>query len=151
MQSAIENNPMPHTPANPDYESFVRAQFNDASFIQSLGIELVDLGPGWIDSRLTIRPDHMQQDGFVHAGVIATLADHSGGMAAGTLCEAGKKVLTVEYKINLLRPGIGQTLRCRSEVLKPGRTITVCESEVFAQTADAEKFIAKASVTLALV
>lgn len=138
-------------PQNPDYESFVRAQFNDASFIQSLGIELVDLGPGWIDSRLTVRPDHMQQDGFVHAGVVATLADHSGGMAAGTLCEADKKVLTVEYKINLLRPGVGESLRCRSEVLKPGRTITVCESEVFAVNSVEEKLIAKATVTLALV
>ena len=136
---------------NPEYKAFVERQFNDAAFIQELGITLEGVGPGWIDSGLVLRPAHCQQDGFVHAGVIATLADHSGGMAAGTLCAAEKKVLTVEYKINLLRPGIGQRLRCRCEVLKAGNTITVSESEVFAVNDGTEKLIAKATVTLALV
>lgn len=139
------------SPQNQDYKAFVERQFYDAAFIQELGIELKGVGPGWIDSGVELKPAHNQQDGYVHAGVIATLADHSGGMAAGTLCVAGKKVLTVEYKINLLRPGIGERLRCRSEVLKPGRTITVCESEVFAIQGEDEKLIAKATVTLALV
>ena len=139
------------TPVNPDFEAFVKRQFYDAAFIQELGIELDGIGPGWIDSSIVLRPAHNQQDGFVHAGVIATLADHSGGMAAGTLCAGGRKVLTVEYKINLLRPGIGERLRCRSEVLKAGKTITVSESEVFATADGVEKLIAKATATLALV
>ncbi|MFP6582243.1 MAG: PaaI family thioesterase [Candidatus Hydrogenedentota bacterium] len=83
----------------------MQSQLLDAASVQEIGIELIDLGPGWIESAITLRPEHGQQDGYVDAGVIAMLADHSGGMAAGTLCPEGKKVLTIEYKINLLRPG----------------------------------------------
>ena len=53
---------------NPEYKAFVESQFADATFIQDLGITLEDVGPGWIDSDLVLRPSHYQQDGFVHAG-----------------------------------------------------------------------------------
>lgn len=139
------------TANNPDYKAFVERQFNDVEFIQELGITLDGVGPGWIDLGLVLRPAHCQQNGFAHFGVMATMADHSGGMAAAGLCAAERKVLTVEYKINLLRLGIGQRLRCRSEVLQAGDTITVSESEVFAIDGDLEKLNAKATVTLALV
>ncbi len=138
-------------PSNPNYADFVRHQFMDATFIRALGIELVDFGPGWVETRAALRPDLLQQDGFAHAGVVSTMADHSAGGSAGTLCPAGKKVLTVEFKINLLRPGKGDSLRCRAEVVRAGRTITVSESEVFAVVGGTEKLVAKALVTLAIV
>jgi len=129
----------------------VEAIFRNSAFVSGLGIELNDLGPGWCESELAVDERHLQQDGFVHAGVQATIADHTAGGAAGTLAKAGEMVLTIEFKINLLRPAVGERLRCRSRVLKPGRTIVVAESEVFASRDGAEKLTAKATVTLALV
>ena len=129
----------------------VGAIFRNSAFVTGLGIRLADLGSGWCESELAVEERHLQQDGFVHAGVQATIADHTAGGAAGTLAKPGEMVLTVEFKINLLRPAVGERLRCRATVLKPGRTIVVAESEVFASRDGAEKLTAKATVTLALV
>lgn len=134
-----------------DYRERVQAIFRKARFIQCLGIEVVDFGPGWCETGLTVGDLHMQQDGFVHAGVVAAMADHTAGAATGTQAQAGEVVLTVEFKINLLRPAVGERLRCRAEVLRAGRQLTVAESEVFACRGSEEKLVAKALVTLALV
>jgi uncharacterized protein (TIGR00369 family) len=134
-------------PLNAEYRDFVRQQFKGAPFIQHLGIELADFGPGWCETTMPLRDEHMQQDGFAHAGVVTTLADHSCGMAAGTMCPAGRMVLTVEFKVNLLRPGVGDSLRCRADVVKPGRKLTVVEARVSA----GEKLIALMTATMALV
>jgi uncharacterized protein (TIGR00369 family) len=83
--------------------------------------------------------------------VQATIADHTAGGAAGTLAAEGDLVLSVEFKINFLRPALGERLRCRSTVLRHGKTLTVAESEVYAQRDRNEKLVAKAMVTLALV
>jgi len=135
-------------PANPAFKDFVRSQFSRAAFIQHLGIELTDFGPGWCETRIALRPEHQQQDGFVHAGVVATMADHSSGMAAGSMCPPGRKVLTVEFKMNLLRPGTGAALTCRAEVVRPGRTLSVTEARVFGGDG---KPIALMTATMALV
>lgn len=134
-----------------DYREAVVAIFRNAPFIAGLGLTLKGMGPGWCESELAVRADHLQQDGFVHAGVQATLADHTAGGAARTLAGDGQMVLTVEFKINLLRPALGDRLRCRAQVIRPGRTIIVAESEVFARRDGEEKLAAKAMVTLALV
>ena len=133
---------------NPHYRDQVRAIFSQAPFIEDLGLVLSDLGPGWCETTLTLAPKHLQQDGYVHAGVQATMADHTAGGAAGTLVRANEMVLTAEFKINLLRPAIGERLRCRATVLKPGRTLIVAESEVYAVRDGKEKLAAKATVTL---
>lgn len=143
--------PPDFTPINPQYRELVNGIFQEAEFIRHLGARLVDFGPGWVESAMDLKPEHLQQNGFVHAGVVSTLADHSSGACAGTLVEHGKKVLTVEYKINLLRPAVGQSLRCRAELLKAGKNISFSESEVYAIDNGAEKLVAKASVTLAIV
>jgi uncharacterized protein (TIGR00369 family) len=121
----------------------VRALFSDASFMRWLGARVDSIAPGMVLTSLEVRPDHLQQDGFVHAGVLTTLADHTAGAAAGT---TSNRPLTIELKINLLRPAKGPFLRCRATVLKPGKTITVAESEVH----DGDKLVAKAMVTLSV-
>ena len=128
-----------------------REIFQRAAFIDGLGIRLRDMGEGWCESVLTVLPGHLQQDGFVHAGVQATMADHTAGGAAGTFAAEGGHVLTVEFKINFLRPARGEHLRCRAAVLRRGRTLHVAESEVYAGRDGNEKLVAKAMVTLALV
>jgi uncharacterized protein (TIGR00369 family) len=96
-------------------------------------------------------PKHFQQDTFIHAGVQATMADHTAGAAAGSLVKESEIVLTVEFKINLLRPAVGESLRCIAKVLRTGKTLIVAESEVYATKAGDEKLCAKAMVTLAVV
>ncbi len=140
-----------HEAQNPNFREYVAEQFGIAPFIHHLGIQLVDFGPGWCETSMQIRPEHLQHHGLFHAGVVATIADHSAGMASGTLCPQDKAVLTAEYKINLLRPGVGESIRCRAEVLKPGKTLTIVESKVWAIKDGSEKLIAKMMATMALV
>lgn len=135
-------------PTGLDYKTFAEKIFQ-ANFIKDIGIEMTGIGPGWCESRLDIQPRHLQQMGMLHAGVVATIADHTAGASASTVMKTLQMVLTVEFKLNLLRPGYGDSIRCRSEVLKAGKTITVSESEVFAANEGTEKLIAKATVTLA--
>ncbi len=138
-------------PADPAYRTAVQEIFSKAGFITSLGIALGDFGPGWCETTLTLEPRHQQQDGFAHAGLVATMADHTSGAAAGSLIPASAMVLTVEYKVNLLRPGIGETLFSRAEVIRNGKRIIVTESEVFGVTGGSKKLIAKGIFTLAVI
>jgi uncharacterized protein (TIGR00369 family) len=127
-----------------------QAMFDQAAFVNDLGLRLGEVGEGWCTTSLAIAPRHLQQTGVVHAGVQATIADHTAGVAATTLLGSQERVLTIEFKINLLRGASGHTLRCRSTVLKPGRTVSIVESEVFAVSDSGEKLVAKAMVTLAV-
>lgn len=134
---------------NPNYEAEVAALFLRSPFIQEIGLKFAECGPGWCETELEVAKRHMQHSGVVHAGVMATMADNTAGAAAYTLVPAGVNVLTVEFKINLLRPGVGERLRCRAEVLKPGRRLTIVESEVFGLLGLSKKLVCKATVTIA--
>jgi len=134
-------------PRRPDYADYVRSVFDRAPFIRDLGVELVDLGPGFCETALTVAPRFLQQDGFVHAGVTTTLADHTAGGAAGTLVGTSEVVLSSEYNIHFLRKGRGERLTCRATVLKPGAMIMVVEAEVRSE----DSLIAKMMATIAVV
>src|SRR5437588_10526546 len=75
-----------------------------AAFVSDIGMRLVGVGAGWCESVLLVFPRHYQFEGFVHAGVQATMADHTSGTAATTLVDERHYVLSAEFKINLLRP-----------------------------------------------
>ena len=125
--------------------------FKAAPFIADLGINLVSLGPGECETELAIERRHLQQNGYIHAGVQATMADHSAGGAAATLVKSGQLVLTAEFKINLLRAAQGERLYCRAKVLKPGSRLTVVESELYTDPEAPTKLVSKATVTIAVV
>jgi len=125
--------------------------FNAAPFVANLGIRLVSLGSGACETELDVEPRHFQQDGFVHAGVQATMADHTAGGAAATLIEPDHIVLTVEFKINLLRAAKGDRLTCRSKVLKPGSRLIVVESEVLCEDEGTSKLVSKTTASMAVV
>lgn len=135
-------------PANPDYEARTRDSFARQGIMRTLGGELARVEPGLAEIVLPFRPGLSQQHGFFHAGVTATIGDSAGGYAAFTLFPAEATVLTVEYKINLLAPADGQRLRALGRVLKPGRTLTVCDVEVFVEKDDRERPCAKLLQTL---
>jgi uncharacterized protein (TIGR00369 family) len=134
-------------PRRPDYAEYVRSIFDRAAFIRDLGVELVDVGPGFCETALVITPRLLQQHGFVHAGVTTTLADHTAGGAAATLIGPDQAVLTSEYKIHFLRPGRADRLTCRATVLKAGTMFSVVEAEVRAL----DSLIGKMMATVAVV
>ncbi len=100
------------------------------------------------ESRLIIRPEHKQQDGFVHAGVIATMADHTAGYSAYTTIPENLRILTVEFKINYFKPAKGSEIICKSKVLSGGKKIIVSESEIYVILNKKEILVSKALVTL---
>ena len=120
-------------------------------FVKTCGINLDLLEGGRAESSLEITKTHSQQDGFVHAGVMATMADHTAGYAAFSVVSDDFRILTLEFKINFLRPAAGSRLVCRSRVIKQGKKVLVADSEVYDQREGAEKLAAKALVTLVAV
>ena len=138
-------------PRDPDWEARTRGIFAEAPFVRLLGFGLVSLAPGRVETKLAIAQQHLQQNGYVHAGVQATLADHTAGAAAATLIPADRMVLSIEFKISLLSPGIGERLICRAEVLKPGRTVSFVDSRIYAVAGAEERLISHATVSIALV
>jgi uncharacterized protein (TIGR00369 family) len=94
-----------------DLRAEVQGIFDRAAFIRHLGIELVNVSQGSCETRVRIQPEHGQQHGHIHAGVITTLADHTAGGSARAAVAEGHDVLTIEFKINFLRPGSGAELR----------------------------------------
>ncbi len=129
----------PFEPADADYETRVRESFARQRIMATLGATLGRVAPGEVEILLPYRPELSQQHGFFHAGVTATIADSAGGYAAYSLYPADASVLTVEFKINLLAPADGERLRALGRVRKPGRTLTVCDIEVFVEKAGREK------------
>src|SRR5215469_1638609 len=125
--------------------------FERARFIRSLGIELISFGDGWCESQLNVAPSLAQQHGFVHAGVLMTLADHTCGGAAATMLPQGQDVITVENKISFLRPASGSEVFCRGQVLRAGKSLIFTEGEVTVERDNKRLIVAKASSTLAVI
>ncbi|MBW1897202.1 MAG: PaaI family thioesterase [Deltaproteobacteria bacterium] len=131
------------------------AEFLKKDFVQGFpaycGYQVDQVEDGEFHTSLKMRPHHLQQDGFVHAGVIATMADHTAGYAAFTTVTDKFRILTIEFKINYFRPSKENTIVCRSRVINKGKQIIVSESEVFGVSNRQEKLVSKAMVTLMAV
>ena len=140
-----------YEPKDPQFESRVRDSFARQLVMSTIGAELGRIEPGFVEIRLPFRQDLTQQHGFVHAGIIATVADSSCGYAAFTLMPAEAAVLSVEFKINLLRPASGASFVARGRVLKPGRNLMTCASDVFAIDAAGERLISTMLATIMVV
>ncbi len=120
------------TPRNADFAAMVRDSFERQSLMATLGVRLERIAPGEVDLAMAHSPGLCQQNGFLHAGAIASLADSANGYAAYSLAPAGTDVLAVEFKINLLAPARGERFVAHGRVVRPGRTLTVCLCEVLA-------------------
>jgi len=120
-------------------------------FVHYCQLEAEVVEYGFFQSRVTIREHHRQQDGFIHAGVMATMADHTAGYAAFTTVSEEFQILTIEFKINFLKPAHGEALVCRSKIIRGGKQIILAESEVFDVHDGTEAMSAKAMVTLMAV
>lgn len=121
---------MRHEARDPDFESRVRASFARQRFMATLGASLERVAPGEVAIAFTHREELTQQHGFLHAGVMTSVADSACGYAALSLMEAGAGVLSVEFKVNMLAPAVGDRFVATGRVVRPGRTLTVCVGEV---------------------
>ena len=135
-------------PKNPDFRDVATATFAAQRAMQTLGIRIARLEPGEVDLAMDYAPEYSQQNGFVHAGIITAGLDNACGIAAFTLMPAGADILTVEFKTNLLAPAKGERFEFRGQVIKPGRTLTVCEGRAYAINDGVESLIATMTGTL---
>lgn len=119
------------TPADPDFERRTRASFARQGAMAHLGAVLERVEPGRVEISLAFRVELSQQHGFFHAGIISTIADTAGGYAAFTLFAPEAGVLTVEFKINLLAAADGERAVAVGEVIRSGRTLTVCRIDAY--------------------
>lgn len=135
-------------PRDPSYDRKVRSSFDRQKVMGTLGIEIAHLEPGKIELTMPYDPRFSQQHGFLHAGIVTTALDSACGYAAFSLMDSDAAVLTVEFKTNLLAPADGTDFRFCAEVLKPGRTLTICEAKAFANKGGQEKLVASMTGTL---
>ena len=135
-------------PRDPGWEARVRASFALQTVMTTIGARLGRVAPGAVDVELPYRADLCQQHGFLHAGIVTTIADSSCGYAALSLMEPDASVLTVEFKLNLLAPARGERLLARGRATRPGRTLTVCQADVVAVQDGAETPVATMLATL---
>jgi len=134
-----------------DDESYVeriRSSFAKQGLMRTLGATLGDVSPGRVEIALRPHPAISQQHGFIHAGAISAIADTAAGYAALSLMPAGRGVLTTEFKINLVAPAVGDRMIARGRVVKAGRTLTLTQSEVFAESGGQKKLIALLTATM---
>ena len=138
-------------PRDTDYEARVRASFARQRALVTIGAKLARVAPGEVEVDLPFREDLTQQHGYLHGGIVAAVVDTACGYAALTLAPAGADVVSVEFKLNLLAPAVGERIEARGRVIRAGRTITVCRADVVAITDQTEKLVATMTGTMMTV
>ena len=139
---------MSFTAKNPEFAADVRKSFAAQSIMQTIGAQLSRVEPGIVEISLPYQTDLTQQNGYLHAGIITTIADSAAGYAAFTLMPAGASVLSVEFKVNLLRPASGEMFLARAEVIKAGKTLTVVRADVFGISGNERTLVATMQGTM---
>jgi uncharacterized protein (TIGR00369 family) len=135
-------------PRHPDWERVVRESFARQAYMRLIGARLAEVLPGCVTLELPFRDDLCQQRGFLHGGVTTAIADSAAGYAAFTLMPARSSPLTVELKINLLAPAVGERFFATANVIRSGKTLSVVEADVVAEAGGVRKTIAKMLATL---
>ena len=139
---------MKFTVHDPAYETRVRQSFARQRAMETIGARLVHVAPGEVDIELPFRDDLTQQDGFLHAGIVSTVLDSACGYAAYTLMPPTAGVLSIQFKVNLLAPALGERVIARGRVVRAGRTITVTTGDAFALREGQERHVATMTATM---
>jgi uncharacterized protein (TIGR00369 family) len=116
---------------NPSFAEEITASFARQTIMSLIGAELTRVEAGIVEITLPYRADLAQQHGYLHAGIVTTIADSACGYAAYSLMPPKSDVLSVEFKVNMLRPAKGETFTALAEVIKAGKTLTVVRADVF--------------------
>lgn len=133
---------------DPEYQARVRASFAQQGLMSTFAARLDRVDPGLVEIVVPFADGLTQQDGFLHAGVVIAAMDSACGYAAMSLMEPHFRVLTVELKVNLLAVVSGERLRARGQVVRPGRTLTVCRGDAYAVTGEEERHVATILTTM---
>lgn len=138
-------------PLDAAIEKKVRESFAAQTAMTTVGATMTRLSYGQAEIELPAAAHIRQQQEFVHGGVVAMILDSACGYAAFTTMPADSEVVSVEFKINFLKPALGAKLIARGRVLRPGKTLTVCQGEVYAVTDAGETAVAAMQATMATV
>ena len=136
---------------NPEFKTDIEEKLQRQHFMKLMDLKLTKIEEGEVEAELTVEDVHKQQKGFVHGGVIATMADVVAGFAAVSLVEKHNHVVTAEIKVSYLNPGLGDKLIAKGWVIRQGRSLNFCEAEIYSISGNVEKLIAKASTTMATI
>ena len=116
--------------------------------MRHINASLLGIDAGQVEIGFPYQAQLTQQDGFIHAGISSTIMDSACGYAAFTLMPVEARVLTIEFKINLLAPAAGDSFRAIGKVRKPGRSVFVAEAELYATSSGTDKLVATMVGTL---
>ena len=134
-------------PRDPAYADRVAAAFRDESTAPRWGGELASVSPGVVEITLSFFDDSTGGPGMLHRSIVAAVLDDACVLAALTLTSPGDLAATAEYKLNFLTPAKGSQVTARAEVLRPGRSITVCRADAFADGQLAARMLATLAVS----
>jgi uncharacterized protein (TIGR00369 family) len=139
------------SPPDPDFEARIRTSFARQGLMKTIGAHLVKVAPGEAEIELPYSKAVTQQHGFIHAGIVSTIADNACGFAAYALMPADSDILGVENKINFLAPAKGERFVAIGRVIKAGRTLAVCSGEVWAYNSGEKTLVAVMQTTMMTV
>lgn len=126
-----------NAPANPRFDSAVRDSFARQGLMTLFGAMLAEVSPGRVVIEVPFADRLSQQQGLFHGAVVGAIGDSASGYASLTLMPPQSEVVSVEYKINFLRPAAGDLLRAVGEVVRAGRSVTVARTEVLCRDGQA--------------
>ena len=130
------------------FEKKVRDSFGRQLFMSTIGAKMISVGRGSVEIRFPFSLELTQQNGFVHAGAVTSIMDSACGYAALSVAPPDADVLSVEFKVNLLAPGVGESFIARASVKRAGKRLAVCTADAFAVRAGEEKLIATMLATI---
>lgn len=134
-----------------DIHKRIAASFQLQGLMSTLRAELVSVEDGEVHIALPFASDLSQQHGYLHAGVITSIVDNACGYAALTKAPAGAEVVTAEFKVNFVRPAIGERFVAIGKVQSSGKLLTVCTGEVHAFMESGSKLVALMQATIVTV
>ncbi len=129
----------------------IAAKLTGQHFMHHIGFSITRIDAGEVAGEMPIAPFSLQQMGYVHGGITATLADIVAGFAAYTCTPLDRNVVTSSLHIQYFAPGYGESLRAVGKVVKAGSRLHYCESEVYVRDGQEERLIARAISTMAVV
>ena len=135
LDSALE-------PVNPNFKSVIRESFARQGLMTTLGASLTLIAPGQVHIDMPFAAHLTQQNGYIHAGAITSIADNACGYATLSLLPAGCDILAAEFKINLLAPARAPRFEARARIIRSGRTLTIAQADVFGITEDVDELVA---------
>src|SRR6201988_4152391 len=139
---------MADVPRNPSFAEEIKQSFAKQTIMGLIGATLTRVEPGLVEITLPYRADLAQQHGYLHAGIVTTIADSACGYAAYSLMPPKSEVLSVEFKINMLRPAQGELFVARAEMIKAGPTMAVVRADVFALVKENRTLVATMQGTM---